>query len=215
MCNTIHLKQTNLIAKGLKAVLSIVFLCGSLSVVSAQDRIDPRKERFQTAEKEIEGAVRAGKISKEDARKRLEGLKKHLWGDKNNERKDSNSRGRERVDRGGNNHDKRGHRDPREEKFHAAERKIGAAVREGKLSKEEAGKKLHHLKEQIWSDKGKGKGKGKPGDKSASPAGDVPRKSSEPQRQTKDSVKEGKKSKPVAKKTRYGLRKRISSGGKK
>ena len=41
---------------------------------------DPRAEKFRAAEEKIWGAVKAGKLSKEAAQKKLAGLKKEIWG---------------------------------------------------------------------------------------------------------------------------------------
>ena len=40
---------------------------------------DPRKAKYQAAERELGALVRARKISREEAGKRLEGLRKQLW----------------------------------------------------------------------------------------------------------------------------------------
>ena len=42
---------------------------------------DPRAEKFRAAEEEIWGAVKAGKLSKEDAMQKIEGLKKKMFAD--------------------------------------------------------------------------------------------------------------------------------------
>ena len=41
---------------------------------------DPRAEKFRAVEEKIWGAVKAGKLSKEAASKKLAGLKKEIWG---------------------------------------------------------------------------------------------------------------------------------------
>jgi len=95
---------------------------------------DPRAEKFRAAEEKIWGAVKAGKLSKEDAQKKLAGLKKEIWG--GDLKKDSGDK-------------KKGY-DKRETKFHAFEKEIWGAVKAGKLSKEDAQKKLAGLKKKIW-----------------------------------------------------------------
>ncbi len=95
---------------------------------------DPRAEKFRAAEEKIWGAVKAGKLSKEDAQKKLAGLKKEIWG--GDLKKDSGDK-------------KKGY-DKREAKFHAFEKEIWGAVKAGKLSKEDAQKKLAGLKKKIW-----------------------------------------------------------------
>ena len=56
--------------------------------------------------------------------------------------------------------DKKGGKDPRAEKFRAAEEKIWAAVKAGKLSKTGAQKHLSAIKKQIWAGKGKEQNRG-------------------------------------------------------
>ena len=41
---------------------------------------DPRAEKFRAAEEKTWGAVKAGKLTKEAAQKKLAGLKKEIWG---------------------------------------------------------------------------------------------------------------------------------------
>jgi hypothetical protein len=100
-----------------------------------RDGKDPRAEKFRAAEEKTWGAVKAGKLTKEAAQKKLAGLKKEIWGGK----KDSG--------------DKKEGYDKREAKFHAFEKEIWGAVKAGKLSKKEAMSKLEVLKGQIWGDK--------------------------------------------------------------
>ena len=120
--------------KTLGTLVAAVVLLGSLFFVQADDKKagkDPRAEKFRVAEEKIWGAVKAGKVSKDDAQKKLGALKKQIWADKGKEQK-------------------RGGKDPRAEKFRAAEEKIWGAVKAGKLSKEAASKKLAGLKKEIW-----------------------------------------------------------------
>ncbi|SVE25565.1 uncharacterized protein METZ01_LOCUS478419, partial [marine metagenome] len=86
--------------------------------------------------------VKAGKLSKEAAQKKLAGLKKEIWG--GDLKKDSGDKKKGSGDK------KEGY-DKREAKFHAFEKEIWGAVKAGKLSKEDAMKKLKGLKDQIWS----------------------------------------------------------------
>ena len=88
-------------------------------------------------EREIWAAAKAGKISKEEAVKKLSSLKgKQAHG--NHAKSD---------------HAKGAHGDPRKAKYQAVEREIIAAVKAGKLSKEEAGKKLESMKKTLWGKK--------------------------------------------------------------
>ena len=117
-------------------ILTAVFLFGA----QADDKKggkDPRAEKFRAAEEKTWGAVKAGKLTKEAAQKKLAGLKKEIWdGD---QKKGSG--------------DKKEGYDKREAKFHAFEKVIWGAVKAGKLSKGDAMKKLEGLKDQIWGGK--------------------------------------------------------------
>ena len=97
---------------------------------------DSRAEKFRAAEEKIWGAVKAGKLSKDDAIKKLAGLKKEIWG--GDLKKDSG--------------DKKEGYDKREAKFHAFEKEIWGAVKAGKLSKDDAMKKLEGLKKEMFGD---------------------------------------------------------------
>ena len=146
-------KEQKMKFKTLGTLIAAVLLIGSLFIVQADDKKegkDPRAEKFRAAEEKIWAAVKAGKVPKDDAQKKLGTLKKQIWTDKGKEQK-------------------RGGKDPRAEKFRAAEEKIWGAVKAGKLSKEAASKKLAVLKKEIWggdlkkhsSDKKEGSGKSK------------------------------------------------------
>ena len=58
-------------------------------LVAKDGEKDSREARVRAAESELKAAVGAGKISREDAIKRLEGLKKHLRGEEGH-KKDQN-----------------------------------------------------------------------------------------------------------------------------
>ncbi len=72
----------------------------------------------------IEKAVKAGKMSKEDAKFKLVQLRKWIWGEKG--------------------------KDPRVSKYEAVEAQVRKAVREGKMTREEGAKKLAEVKKHIW-----------------------------------------------------------------
>jgi len=130
--------------KILRTLVAAVMLLGSLFFVQADDKKagkDPRAEKFRAAEEKIWGAVKAGKLSKEAASKKLAGLKKEIWG--GDLKKDSGDKKKGSGDK------KEGY-DKREAKFHAFEKEIWGAVKAGKLSKEDAMKKLTGLKKEIW-----------------------------------------------------------------
>jgi len=106
---------------------------------------DPRAGKFRAAEEKIWSAVKAGKLSKEAAQKKLAGLKKKIWG--GNLKKDSG-------DKKGSG-DKKESYDKREAKFNAFEKEIWVAVKSGKLSKRDAIQKLEGLKKEMFDDQGK------------------------------------------------------------
>ena len=116
-----------------------------------KESYDKREAKFNAFEKEIWVAVKAGKLNKEAAQKKLAGLKKEIWGGDLKK---------------GSGDQKEGY-DKREAKFNAFEKEIWGAVKAGKLSKEAAQKKLAGLKKEIWEGdlkKGSGAKKGS-GDK--------------------------------------------------
>ena len=99
---------------------------------SDRGKKDSAEARYHAVERELKAAVETGKISREDAFKKLESFKKKLRGEQK-------------------------HNDPRMQKYHAAEKELKAAVEVGKLSKEDAMKKLGAIKGQIWGEKGQEK----------------------------------------------------------
>jgi beta-lactamase regulating signal transducer with metallopeptidase domain len=139
-------KEQKMKFKTLGTLVAAVFLIGSLFIVQADDKKegkDPRAEKFRAAEEKIWAAVKAGKVSKEDAQKKLTGLKKKIWG--GDQKKDSG-------DKKKGSGDKKESYDKREAKFHAFEKEIWGAVKAGKLSKKEAEKKLVILKKEMFGD---------------------------------------------------------------
>jgi len=165
---------------------------------------DSRAEKFRAAEEKIWSAVKAGKLSKEAAQKKLAGLKKEIWG--GNLKKDSG-------DNKGSGAKNEGY-DKREAKYHSFEKEIWGAVKAGKLSKEAAQKKLAGLKKEIWGgDQKKISGNRKKG------SGD--KKEGYDKREAKyhsfekeiwGAVKAGKLSKEAANKKLAGLKKEIWGG---
>jgi hypothetical protein len=181
--------------------VAIILTAAIFFVAQADDkreRKDPRAEKFRAAEEKIWSAVKAGKLSKADAQKKLGAIKKQIWADKGKEQN-------------------RGGKDSRAEKFRAAEEKIWSAIKAGKLSKEAAQKKLAGLKKEIWG----GDKKKDSGDKKKS-SGD--KKESYDKREVKfrafekeiwGAVKAGKLSKEDAQKKLAGLKKEIWSEDQK
>jgi len=98
------------------------------------DSNNRREVAMDAIRKRIEAGVKSGKIKREDAHKMLEGLRKRM----------------EMTNRGGDDRKSEGENDPRKARYQAAEREIVAAVRAGKISREEAGKRLEGLKDHLW-----------------------------------------------------------------
>ena len=111
-------------------ILTAAFFFGAQADDKKAGR-DSRAGKLRVAEEKIWSAVKAGKLSKEAAQKKLAGLKKDS-GDKKG------------------SGDKKESYDKREAKFNAFEKEIWGAVKAGKLSKEAAQKKLAGLKKEIW-----------------------------------------------------------------
>ena len=117
---------------------------------------DPRAGKFRAAEEKIWGAVKAGKLNKEAAQKKLAGLKEEIWG---GDLKKGSSDQKEGYDK-------------REAKFNAFAKEIWVAVKAGKLSKEDAMKKLEGLKKEVFDEHEKKGRSGKKG-QAGKPASDV------------------------------------------
>jgi len=94
---------------------------------------DP-KRKYRAIEEEIWAAFKAGKLSKEEAEKKLAILKEEMFG--HHDKKDGE-------------HDKKKVRALRE-KYAAMEKEIIAAARAGKITREEAGKEIAALKEKMF-----------------------------------------------------------------
>jgi len=92
---------------------------------------DERAKRFRKIEEQIYAAVKAGKMSKEDAHKKLGNLKREIFGGE-----------------GGKN--AKGDGDERMRKYREIEVKLHKAVESGKMSKEDAMRKLGEIKKQIF-----------------------------------------------------------------
>ena len=82
-----------------------------------------KKRRYYAAEQKIKKAVDEGKVSAEDGRKRLEGLRKALWPDKREE-----SRGKEKPSR--------------DEYIERVAKRIKMAVEEGKITEEQGAQRM-------------------------------------------------------------------------
>ncbi|MFT7676905.1 MAG: beta-lactamase regulating signal transducer with metallopeptidase domain [Planctomycetota bacterium] len=103
-------------------------LAGETSERSAAPEPTPR-EIYTNAAKELRGAVKAGKLSREDAQKKLAMLKERLIAKKkSSEREPPNPR----------------------EIYADAEKKVRAAVMAGDITREDAKKRLESLRERLW-----------------------------------------------------------------
>ena len=120
-----------------------LLVAGGFSALSAQERGIDRPvpadilsvDDYRRAERRLKAGVEAGKISKEDAEKRLIEMRKAIHSERGDGKKKD--------------------RDERGVKFRAIEEKTWAAVKAGKLSKDDAMKKLEDLKKEMFDDHGK------------------------------------------------------------
>ena len=117
----------------------ILFSCGLFVLQAKEKRIrddDPLMERYRHAEREVKQAVSEGKMSREEAGRKLREIKGKLWGD---EREKDRSRGKEDP----------GHELPQaERRIHEDIGKIQEAIEKGEISHEEARKKLSEFHER-------------------------------------------------------------------
>ena len=137
-----------------------LLVAGGFSALSAQERGIDRPvpadilsvDDYRRAERRLKAGVEAGKISKEDAEKRLIEMRKRVQAGKRGGRPE----GRGRPE-GGENAQEKG---ISVEDYRRAEEKIKAAVEAGKVSKEDAEKRLIEMRKAVRGDKAKGKGRG-------------------------------------------------------
>ncbi|NRB26502.1 MAG: hypothetical protein HRU37_02340 [Roseibacillus sp.] len=137
-----------------------LLVAGGFSALSAQERGIDRPvpadilsvDDYRRAERRLKAGVEAGKISKEDAEKRLIEMRKRVEAGKRGGRPE----GRGRPE-GGENAQEKG---ISVEDYRRAEEKIKAAVEAGKVSKEDAEKRLIEMRKAVRGDKAKGKGRG-------------------------------------------------------
>ena len=109
----------------------------------SNDRQANARKGYEIRRKRIEEGVKSGEIKREDAAKMLAELRKRM----------------EAANRGGGDKKEESKEDPRLERYRAAERHFAGEVKAGKLSKEEAQKKLIEVRKRLW-------GGGEGGDKS-------------------------------------------------
>ena len=109
----------------------------------SNDRQADARKGYEIRRKRIEEGVKSGEIKREDAAKMLAELRKRM----------------EAANRGGGDKKEESKEDPRLERYRAAERHFAGEVKAGKLSKEDAQKKLIEVRKRLW-------GGGDGGDKS-------------------------------------------------
>ena len=120
-------------------IVIILFSCGLFVLQAKEKRIrddDPLMERYRHAEREVKQAVSEGRISREEAGRKLREIKGQLWGDE-----PEKDRSREKEDPG---HDLR----QAEGRIHEDIGKVQEAIVKGEISPEEARKKLIEFHER-------------------------------------------------------------------
>ncbi len=169
----------------------------------ANDReMDARKRRYMAVAEEIEVAVEAGKLSKEDAEAKLIALRKKMFGGTSGKQ----ARGADRNDQ---------EMQARELRYMALAEKIELAVEAGKLTKDEAERKLIILHKEMFGDAVKKKARSEKSD-----AADMDARKQrymEFAKEIEAAVEAGKLSKEDAEEKLIGLRMKMFSdaGGKK
>ena len=122
-----------------KIILTMLFSCGLFVLQAKEKRIrddDPLMERYRHAEREVKQAVSEGRISREEAGRKLREITGKLWGDE-----PEKDRSREKGDPG---HELR----QAERRIHEDIGKIQEAIDKGEISPEEARKKLIEFHER-------------------------------------------------------------------
>ncbi|MDP6994838.1 MAG: hypothetical protein QF569_01555 [Candidatus Poribacteria bacterium] len=97
------------------------------------DEVEIRENRLAEAEKKIIEAVKAGKITRREAGKEIEAMKEEFWT-------------RDKDDNRLNDDDWDEDEDPRKEEFQRAEKRIRIAVEVGRITKQQAEKRLAEMK---------------------------------------------------------------------
>ncbi len=120
--------------------------------------LEARKKVFQQSEKIIQDAVKSGKISKEDAEKRLGQMRADMFPEFEDKSKGGNNKdkaGKEKVDR---------QMEGKKNRYMKAAAGIEAEVKAGKISKEDAEKRLIEMRKAMFpaTDQDKAKRGGDP-----------------------------------------------------
>ena len=180
-----------------------LLVAGGFSALSAQERGIDRPvpadilsvDDYRRAERRLKAGVEAGKISKEDAEKRLIEMRKRVEAGKRGGRPE----GRGRPE-GGENAQEKG---ISVEDYRRAEKRMKAGIEAGKISKEDAEKRLIEMRKAIHSE-------GEDGEKEGRDERGVKFRAIE--EEIWAAVKAGKLSKEAAHKKLAGLKKEIWGG---
>ena len=103
-------------------------------------KMGAKKRRYMAFAKEIKAAVDAGKISKEEAKKKLFELRKKMFRNAGQNKKDWSDKGEDRA------------MAAKKHRYMEFAKEIKAAVDAGKISKEDAEEKLIGLRKEMFSD---------------------------------------------------------------
>lgn len=151
--------------------------------------------KYQADYRELVGAVKAGKISEAEAKKKLAAIKQSLSGQTHDKR----------------DHGKSAQSNERMAKYKAIEREIYGAVKAGKLSREEAAKKLAHVKRELFGQSQAKQSDRRPAPKAGHGKPDQPKRISREQaekmnREIMEAVRAGKLSREEAHKKFQAIR---------
>ncbi|MHC5039225.1 MAG: M56 family metallopeptidase [Planctomycetota bacterium] len=169
-------------------------------------RTTDARAQYQAYAKRIADAVKAGKMSKKDAARALEGLKKRM-----------SAYEKQRGER------KRGHGEPEKKRttdakahLEAYAKRIHEAVKAGKMSKKDASRALEGLKKRMAAyEKQRGERKRGRGEREGRRKTDAEAKYEAYAKRIYEAVKAGKISKKDAARALEAYKKRLSGGGEK
>ncbi len=156
-------------------------------------------------EKRIREAVESGKITKEEARKRLEAMRKAVGAGK----RDGGSEGRGRPKGGSKEAELR-------RKYQAAEKEVWEAVKAGKISKEDGEKKLKEIGQALRNGhRGGGKEAGASKKAGGGKEAELKKKYQAAETEVWEAVKAGKISKEDGEKRLGHLKEKLFGGSEK
>ena len=116
---------------------------------SDQD-MEARKNRYIEGVKKIEEMVKEGKVSKEDAEKRLGQMRARMFPSKDGAKDSKRAKGRSNADQ---------EMEYSKREYMAAAEKIERMFKEGKVSKEDAEKRLDQMRKKMFPERGTTKAK--------------------------------------------------------